>query len=397
MAEQGYFQDFIGYKDTLEKGQKALEAFYQSVGERDFVFLKNVEKTLADENQKTAVLITGGYHTPHLKQLLKEKGYSYAVVTPVVTSETNQDRYEKNLLAPVRKEMRTLQTTNGTYKKPLKGDDLRELLTVADASGARLSELLRSANPEKAADVLSAVEALKASGARLTETANAPVQLSGLSFVPVKKIDGPKRQLEFWSDPNARRIPNAIPDLFAYSVEEDGVQALRGIFINPQFRGQSLLRPLLDQFFKEFPEVARTHPLMDNLPVLETLYKYYGFRAPSQAVPNVYARNKRFYMTKETMDGFLANAPGDLVTAVFNSMQEVPDISSFQGDASATPIYLGQSLQKALARGLRRIPAKSRFQESSKGRFKSVEPMMTSWRFSSSLKSRGKKTHPQMK
>jgi tetratricopeptide (TPR) repeat protein len=44
------------------------------------------------------VLITGGYHTPNLKKLLKERNISYIVLTPTITHETNQRRYEKILL-----------------------------------------------------------------------------------------------------------------------------------------------------------------------------------------------------------------------------------------------------------------------------------------------------------
>ena len=108
LAELGYFQDLIPYQNLLEEGKKALEAFYDSVSQRDVAFLENTEKILKAENQKVAVLISGGYHTAHLKKLFAEKGYSMAVPTPIVTSETNQQKYEKLLLAPVRKEIKTI-------------------------------------------------------------------------------------------------------------------------------------------------------------------------------------------------------------------------------------------------------------------------------------------------
>jgi len=46
----------------------------------------------------TVVLITGGYHTPNLKYLLKKKNISYIVLTPQIFHETNQKRYESILL-----------------------------------------------------------------------------------------------------------------------------------------------------------------------------------------------------------------------------------------------------------------------------------------------------------
>ncbi len=45
------------------------------------------------------ILITGGYHTPNLKYLLKQKNISYISLTPQVLQETNLKRYEQILLS----------------------------------------------------------------------------------------------------------------------------------------------------------------------------------------------------------------------------------------------------------------------------------------------------------
>ncbi len=113
LAELDYFEDMIPYKNMLEEGKEALEAFYDSVTKRDFAFIQNTEQILQEENQKIAVLISGGYHTPHLKELFQAKGYSYAVLTPLVTSETNQKKYEKQLLAPIKPEIKKLDIVRG--------------------------------------------------------------------------------------------------------------------------------------------------------------------------------------------------------------------------------------------------------------------------------------------
>src|SRR3989338_8058775 len=113
LAEQGYFEDLLPYKDLLEKGKTALEAFYDSVSRRDEAFLVNAGRILDEENQKVAVLITGGYHTPNLKKLFAEKGYGMAVLTPVITSETNQAKYEKGLLELVRTENKKVEMVDG--------------------------------------------------------------------------------------------------------------------------------------------------------------------------------------------------------------------------------------------------------------------------------------------
>ncbi len=116
LAEQGFYRDLVAYQNVLEKGKKSLEFFYDSVAQRDFAFIKNTEKILKKEDQKVAVLISGGYHTPHLRELFKEKGYSYAVLEPIVTSETNQEKYERVLLACIKKEKKVVESLQGQSK-----------------------------------------------------------------------------------------------------------------------------------------------------------------------------------------------------------------------------------------------------------------------------------------
>jgi HEAT repeat protein len=50
---------------------------------------------------QSAFLIAGGYHTQHLTELLKKEGYSYVVLTPKITSQTNIEKYERLLLSSV--------------------------------------------------------------------------------------------------------------------------------------------------------------------------------------------------------------------------------------------------------------------------------------------------------
>ncbi|MEI8345740.1 MAG: hypothetical protein WCG06_06685, partial [Candidatus Omnitrophota bacterium] len=100
LTEYGYF-DLVPYQNLLEEGKKALLSFYESVSRRDLAFVDNAAKAMEAQKQKAAVLITGGYHTSHLKQLVLQKGYSWAVLTPKITAETDQGKYEKLLLAPL--------------------------------------------------------------------------------------------------------------------------------------------------------------------------------------------------------------------------------------------------------------------------------------------------------
>jgi len=117
LIEYGFFDDLVPYKSLLDEGKKSLVAFYESVDQRDMAFIHNTERILNDAKQNIAVLIAGGYHTSHLTKLLKQNGYSYAVLTPAVTSETDQAKYEKLLLSPVRKKVAKVESIHGESRR----------------------------------------------------------------------------------------------------------------------------------------------------------------------------------------------------------------------------------------------------------------------------------------
>ncbi len=85
--------DYSVISDNLPK----IEKFYGLAAERNRVFLGKTEKHLARENMNTAILVAGGFHTPALTRLLKDNGYSYVVVSPKVTTETNDAMYRTAL------------------------------------------------------------------------------------------------------------------------------------------------------------------------------------------------------------------------------------------------------------------------------------------------------------
>jgi hypothetical protein len=70
-----------------------LTEFYQLGAERDKAFVKNMEYKINSSGEKTVALIAGGFHTPGISRILKEKGYSYVVVTPVVTQKSDSSLY----------------------------------------------------------------------------------------------------------------------------------------------------------------------------------------------------------------------------------------------------------------------------------------------------------------
>jgi hypothetical protein len=99
LIDLGYFEDLVPYKPLFEEAVSDLKEFYSLVSRRDQAFIDNASRIMEEENQNTAFLITGGYHTQHLTQLLKEQNISYVVLTPVIKQETNYQKYEKVLFA----------------------------------------------------------------------------------------------------------------------------------------------------------------------------------------------------------------------------------------------------------------------------------------------------------
>ncbi len=78
---------------TLDKNLSTLVRFYDIANERDDIFVQNTIRLMNKEGTELAVLIAGGFHTPSLKQKLKECGISYIVVAPHTTQQTDPEQY----------------------------------------------------------------------------------------------------------------------------------------------------------------------------------------------------------------------------------------------------------------------------------------------------------------
>ncbi len=90
--------------NLIDENLQQLEGFYQLGVEREKAFIRNMVNKINESNEKIVVLITGGFHTPGITRMLKDKGYSYAVVAPVITKKSDSSIYfsvlrgEKNRL-----------------------------------------------------------------------------------------------------------------------------------------------------------------------------------------------------------------------------------------------------------------------------------------------------------
>ena len=70
-----------------------LERFYSLGKEREKSFVNNLNNKMQLSGQKIAVLITGGFHTSGVSRLLRDSGYSYAIVTPTITQKSDSSIY----------------------------------------------------------------------------------------------------------------------------------------------------------------------------------------------------------------------------------------------------------------------------------------------------------------
>ena len=82
---------------VIADNMQAIEKFYSTAGERDKVFIRKSEERMAKDNAQSAILVAGGFHTPKLTQLLGDAGYSYIVISPKVTTKTDDNLYRSAL------------------------------------------------------------------------------------------------------------------------------------------------------------------------------------------------------------------------------------------------------------------------------------------------------------
>ncbi|MBI4336085.1 MAG: hypothetical protein HY589_05465, partial [Candidatus Omnitrophica bacterium] len=85
--------DLSAIDDNMDK----IERFYDIANQRDEVFIRNTAMRMDEQGVDTAILITGGFHTPRLTQNFKREGYTYMVIAPTVSRETDSALYHEML------------------------------------------------------------------------------------------------------------------------------------------------------------------------------------------------------------------------------------------------------------------------------------------------------------
>ncbi|MCA9395787.1 MAG: NTP transferase domain-containing protein, partial [Candidatus Omnitrophica bacterium] len=98
MNLQGYYEKTGIINAQLQSSISTSLNFYRLAGDRDHVFISEALDKLRAEKQSIAILVTGGFHTPNLTEMLRTRNISYISLQPQISHETDHDRYERMLL-----------------------------------------------------------------------------------------------------------------------------------------------------------------------------------------------------------------------------------------------------------------------------------------------------------
>lgn len=77
----------------VDRALPKLQRFYTTASRRDEALIANTLAKLQETQEPIAVLITGGFHSSKLTQLLKEAGIGTVVIAPKVTQATDEELY----------------------------------------------------------------------------------------------------------------------------------------------------------------------------------------------------------------------------------------------------------------------------------------------------------------
>lgn len=79
--------------EALTAALPTLQRFYEAARTRDEVLVERTLAKLADTQEPLAALITGGFHSRRITQLLKERGAGVVVITPRVSTASDERLY----------------------------------------------------------------------------------------------------------------------------------------------------------------------------------------------------------------------------------------------------------------------------------------------------------------
>lgn len=90
--------DYAGDAAKLDGYMDEVEYFYRLVLERDRLFVRNILAKMKEAASDRTVLITGGFHTEGITDLLRKENISYVVVIPRLNVKEGNENYIKIML-----------------------------------------------------------------------------------------------------------------------------------------------------------------------------------------------------------------------------------------------------------------------------------------------------------
>ena len=123
--------------------QNAAYAFYDAARRREEVFYEKIDETMRERRISKAVLVTGGFHTDGITELLREHEISYGILTPRLSEKSDEHLYRSLMLQnqPSTFELSYLEATSrlisfvGQTKQMNREQVLRNLKPVLKAIG----------------------------------------------------------------------------------------------------------------------------------------------------------------------------------------------------------------------------------------------------------------------
>lgn len=90
----GSHLDGIGMK-KLDRDLPKIEHFYETALRRDSILIERTLSSMEKKHHVVSILVTGGFHTPGIERILREKDYSYLVIAPRLTQAIDENKESK--------------------------------------------------------------------------------------------------------------------------------------------------------------------------------------------------------------------------------------------------------------------------------------------------------------
>ncbi|MCB1195825.1 hypothetical protein KDK77_06545 [bacterium] len=82
---------------AFEEKFELMDTFYALAKERDKSLLNNTVSFMDDDDSNTAILISGGFHTTGMTEMMRQEDIGYVVIAPNVTEEHDYELYISNM------------------------------------------------------------------------------------------------------------------------------------------------------------------------------------------------------------------------------------------------------------------------------------------------------------